>query len=197
MKPEDVRERLRRLSDEPLFRIREFKGLEELFPELRPAAVLVPLTEVSGELDVVLTKRSEELRKHSGEVSFPGGRQDPEDAHLVQTALRETYEEIAILPEDVFVYGALMTMPTVTGYDVTVYVGEFPQPYELVPNPAEIDTIIQAPLTRLMDDSIYRTEEREWSGFRFPMHYYDYGGHTVWGATAYMLHTLLEYLRAG
>lgn len=190
-----MRDKLRRLSGEPLFRIREFEALEALFPQLRPAAVLVPLTEVDGTLDIVLTKRSEELRKHSGEVSFPGGRQDPDDAHLVETALRETYEEIAIRPDDVEVYGALLSMPTVTGYDVTVYVGEFGSPYELVPNPDEIDTIIQAPLTAFLDDANYRTEEREWGGFRFPMHYYDYDGHVVWGATAYMLHTLLEYLR--
>lgn len=160
--------------------------------ELRPAAVLAPITERDGELEVVLTKRSDALRQHSGEVSFPGGRMDDTDDDIVFTALRETHEEIAIRPEDISVFGALMTMPTVTGYDVTMIVGEFESPYELVPNPAEIDTILHTPLALLPE--VHRVEEREWNGYRFPMHYYDVDGHVVWGATAFMLHTLLEYL---
>lgn len=195
MKPDDIREKLRRLSQEPTLRLREFSGIEELFDDLSPAAVLVPLTERNGEMDLILTKRSAELRKHSGEISFPGGRQDDTDRDLIHTALRESHEEIDLSPTDVEIYGALMQMPTVTGYDVSVFVGEFPHPYELLPNPAEIDTIIQAPLQIFLDGAIHRTEEMDWKGHRFPMHYYDYDGHNVWGATAYMLATLLDYLR--
>ena len=88
-------------------------------------------------------------------------------------------------------------MPTVTGYDVTTYVGEFPDGTVMTPNPDEIETIIVAPLDDFLDGNIHRVEEREWKGFRFPMHYFDYQGHNIWGATAYMLHALLEHLRTG
>ena len=97
-------------------------------------------------------------------------------------------------PEDVEIYGALMQMPTVTGFEVTVYVGEFQQPYELSANPAEIETIIQTPLTDFADDDLYRQEMVEWSGHTFPMHYFDIQGHNVWGATAYMLVAFMEHL---
>lgn len=196
MKPGDIRDRLARLSDEPRFRLREFRKIEELFDHLSPAAVLIPLTERDGSMEIVLTKRSPELRKHSGEVSFPGGRRDDEDNDLVRTALRESEEEIALHPGDVSIFGSLMQMPTVTGFEVTTYVGEFPQPYVLDPNPSEIASIIQAPLDAFMDESIHHIEMREWDGHTFPIHYYDYDGYTVWGATALMLTTLLDYLRA-
>lgn len=194
MNPDDIRERLKQLNDRPRKRVREFRALDEMFDELAAAAVLVPLTELDGRMDVVLTKRSQKLRKHPGQVSFPGGRRDDTDRDLVFTALRESHEEIALQPADVEVYGALMQMPTVTGFEVTVYVGEFSQPYELSPNPAEIDTIIQTPLTDFIDDSLYRQEEAEWGGMKFPMHYLDIQGHNVWGATAYMLVELMDYL---
>lgn len=195
MNPDDIRERLLRLNDEPLKRVREFRALDEMFDNLAPAAVLVPLTELDGRMDVVLTKRSAKLRKHPGQVSFPGGRQDETDVDLAFTALRESHEEIALLPDDVRIYGALMRMPTITGFEVTVYVGEFGQPYELAPNPAEIDAIIQTPLTDFIDDSLYRQEQAEWQGLKFPMHYFDIQGHNVWGATAYMLVELMDFLK--
>lgn len=194
MKPDEIRERLGLLGPKPRARIREFRAIDDLFDELAPAAVLIPLTERDGRMDVVLTKRSEKMRKHSGEVSFPGGRMEEDDDDLIQTALRESEEEIALRPTDVKVYGALMQMPTVTGYEVSVYVGEFDQPYELRPNPDEIATIIEAPLTDFVDDELHRQEEIEWGGRRFPMHYFDIQGHNVWGATAYMLVELMDYL---
>jgi 8-oxo-dGTP pyrophosphatase MutT (NUDIX family) len=195
VKPDEIRARLERLSNDPRFHLREFGGLQDLFGDLRPAAVLVPLTERSGQMDVVLTKRAEDLRKHSGEISFPGGRADDDDDDLIQTALRESHEEIALRPDDVHVFGALMQMPTVTGYDVTVFVGEFEQPYDLDPNPFEIDELIEAPLDAFTDESIHRLEKREWNGMEVPIHFYDYQGYNVWGATAFMLNTLLEYLK--
>ncbi len=176
-------------------RVREFRALDEMFDELAPAAVLIPLTERNGAMDVVLTKRSSKLRKHSGEISFPGGRRDDDDIDLAGTALRESHEEIALIPADVQVYGALMQMPTVTGFEVTVFVGEFSQPYELQANPDEIETIIQTPLTDFIDESLHRLEQMEWQGVRFPMHYFDIQGHNVWGATAYMLVNLMDYLQ--
>ncbi len=190
---DEIRRKLSMLSDKPRF---DFKDTwaAELFDELTPAAVLVPLTPTENGLDVVLTKRSPALNKHPGQVSFPGGRMDEDDRDLVWTALRESHEEIALEPDDVTVYGALLKLPTITGYTVTAYVGEFPQPYELDPNPNEIETLIQAPLMHFAQDDIYRLEYQTWENHEFPMHYFDYEDQVVWGATGFMLYTLLEYL---
>lgn len=195
--PDEVRERLERLSlDKSRF---EFKS--DRWPrfdggtEFKPAAVLVPFTHTDEGLEIVLTQRSAALRKHAGQVSFPGGKRDPEDESLVDTALRESHEEIALVPSDVHVFGALLSMPTVTGYHVTVYAGEFDWPYELEPNPAEIDTLFKAPLGALADPEIHRIQEHEYEGEVLPVHYFDYGEHLVWGATGFMLDTLLQYLK--
>ncbi len=194
--PDEVRECLNKLAlEKPRF---DFKS--DRFPrfdggtEFKPAAVLIPFTETDEGMEIVLTQRSAELRKHAGQVSFPGGKRDPEDASLIETALRESHEEIALVPDDVTVFGALLSMPTVTGYDVTVYAGEFHWPYELEPNPAEIDTLFKAPLAALADPSIHRLEERMYEGETFPIHYFDYGDQLVWGATGFMLDILLQYL---
>jgi 8-oxo-dGTP pyrophosphatase MutT (NUDIX family) len=193
--PDEIRERLNALNDrEPTLDHSEIR--REWLPdlELTDAAVLIPFTQTDSGLQVVLTQRAASLRKHSGEMSFPGGRRDPEDHDLIATALRESHEEIALSPIDVQVYGSLMQMPTVTGYEVTVYVGEFPWPYELIPNPAEIDEIVLAPLHMLADPDIHRFEMREWDGNTFPIHFFDYGRTEIWGATGFMLDTLLHYL---
>jgi 8-oxo-dGTP pyrophosphatase MutT (NUDIX family) len=193
--PDEVRRRLHELDDvEPTLDLEEIR--REWIPEtdLTDAAVLIPITHTESGLHVVLTQRAASLRKHSGEMSFPGGRRDPEDADLIVTALRESHEEIALLPEHVEVYGALLQMPTVTGYEVTVFVGEFPWPYALEPNPAEIDEIVVAPLETLADPGIHRREIREWDGKEFPIHFFDYGPTEIWGATGFMLDTLLHYL---
>ena len=191
---EDIRRRLELLSDKPRLDYKD-TFLADMFDELTPAAVLIPLTmREDGQFEVVLTKRSKALKKHSGEISFPGGRMDDDDTDLVYTALRESHEEIALLPSDVNVFGALLKMPTVSGYTVTVYVGEFPQPYKLEPNPDEIETLIQAPLLHFADLEQHRIEERDWNDMKFPIHFFDYDEHLVWGATGFMLYTLLEYL---
>ena len=98
MKPDHIRERLRRLGREPRAQVREFRALEEMFEQLAPAAVLVPLTEVDGRMDVVLTKRSRQMRNHPGQVSFPGGRMDQDDGDLIRTALRESVRTLQRSP---------------------------------------------------------------------------------------------------
>lgn len=190
----DIRQKLSKLSDKPKLDFRK-TPLAEHFDALTPAAVLIPLTQTGDmRMDVVLTERSKSLNKHAGEISFPGGRQDHDDTDLIHTALRESHEEIALLPSDVEIYGALLRMPTVSGYSVTVYVGEFSQPYELSPNPHEIETLIQAPLLHFAAEGIHRVEDHEWNDMKIPIHFFDYEEHLVWGATGFMLYTLLQYL---
>jgi 8-oxo-dGTP pyrophosphatase MutT (NUDIX family) len=162
--------------------------------QLLDAAVLIPLTLLDGEVHVVFTRRSHDLETHSGEVSFPGGGREPEDEDLLETALREAYEEIALQPQDVDVFGSLVEMPTITGFRISAFVGEFRQPYELQLNPAEIESLFSVPLPTLADPEIHRIEMREWEGDQFPVHFYEYGGYTIWGATGWLVEQLLDFL---
>jgi 8-oxo-dGTP pyrophosphatase MutT (NUDIX family) len=195
MSPTDdqIRDRLRALVQEPR---RDFKAdrMAQSFSNLTEAAVLIALRPGENGLEVLLTRRSEGLRQHPGQISFPGGRMDPEDTDLVTTALRETWEEVGIPPSDVTVFGSLLRMPMVSGYAVTAYVGEFSEGTPLIMNPGEIDELIVAPLREIADKRIHRVEQKVWNDMIFPIHYFDYGDHLVWGATGFMLHELFKYL---
>lgn len=192
--PQALRRRLARLSRHPRMRWHDRVDLGFSDSELAPSAVLIPLTEREGDLHVVFTQRSLEMNTHSGEISFPGGRREPGDNSLVETALREAYEEIALLPSDVDVFGALTEIPTVTGFKITAFVGEFDSPYDFILNQREIHLLFLAPIAALIEPGAHRIEEREWSGQRFPVHFFDYRGHTIWGATGFLLFQLLQYL---
>lgn len=195
MTPTDdqIRERLRALAVEP-YRDFHAMGLTDSFTNLIEAAVLIALRPGPNGLEVLLTRRSEELRQHAGQISFPGGRMDPEDLDLVTTALRETWEEVGIPPAQVTIYGSLLRIPMVSGYAVTAYVGEFPEDTVLTMNPGEIDELIVAPLRDLSDLRIHRVEEQVWNGTLLPVHFFDYQDHLVWGATGFMLHEFFKYL---
>lgn len=191
--PDAVRRRLQELEMTPRKIWRD--TLIQKPASLSEAAVLLPIIELDGEFQLVLTRRSSSLRQHPGEISFPGGRADPEDQDLVQTALREASEEIALAPDAVRVFGSFVQMPTFTGFRVTSFVGEFTQPLSsLIINPDEIDVLIVAPLRALADEKIYQVGERVFNGKRFTMHTYQFGQHRIWGVTGMMLHLFLQYL---
>lgn len=190
--PQAVRRRLATLDDRPRVSYGRIPGVD--VDKLTPAAVLIPLCEVEGEMGAVFTKRPETMPEHSGEVSFPGGRLEEGDADLCHTALRETEEEIGLATVDVDVYGAFLQMPTVTGYHITAYVGEFDYPYDFEPNPREIEDLFVAPLEALADPECHRIEERAWEGQTFDIHFFDYGDHVIWGATGHMLDELLRWI---
>lgn len=193
--PQRVRQRLGLLDSTPISSYGRLPKSLRQGLALSPAGVLIPLTEVDGQMEVVFTKRPETMAQHSGEVSFPGGRAEEDDKDLLATALRETREEISLLEEHVHPFGALVQLPTITGYDITAFVGEFLQPYELVPAPDEIDVLFQAPLVELANESNHRVEKKSWSGVEFEIHYYSYEDFTIWGATGHMLHELLRFLK--
>jgi 8-oxo-dGTP pyrophosphatase MutT (NUDIX family) len=160
---------------------------------LRPAAVLVPVTERG---DVILTKRSARLKHHPGQVAFPGGRQDPEDSSLEQAALRETEEEIGLPSDKIEVLGPLGTHETVTGYTVAPFLALVDGSAVLRPEEGEVAEIFRVPLAHVVDSGCFRVESRLWKGQR--RHYYTvpFGPYYIWGATARILRGLAERMNA-
>ncbi len=184
----------------PVTRLRQALGVAlerapepDAGPHDRLAAVLAPLIE-APEPALVFTVRSSDLSRHAGEISFPGGLQDPGE-HLRDTALREAYEEIGLDPSAVDVIGALPPVHTVvSGILVVPFVGMLAEPPAFVVNVGEIEEVLTFPVRRLAEVErvveIAREPGRVWQGFA-----YELEGHTIWGATGWMLHTLLEVIR--
>lgn len=163
--------------------------------ERRSTAVLIPLFVSDGEVAVVLTQRTEHLRRHSGQVSFPGGGWEPGDVSLRDTALRESYEEIGLDPADVDVLGVLDDLFTMgSDYVIRPYVAAISYPYDFVPHDHEVERIFTAPLSLFADASKRREEVRERDGAPYTIYYFDFDGTVVWGATARMLVRLVERL---
>lgn len=158
-----------------------------------PAAVLVPVFEEDGHARVILTRRSARLRSHTGEVSFPGGRLEPEEEPLA-AALREAAEEIALDPAAVEIVGQLEPLATLSSRSgITPFVGLLPARPALNPNPHEVEHVFDVALAALLDSALYREErwDTPWGDDR-PVHFFELPDDTVWGATARILHQLLE-----
>lgn len=170
----------------------ELKGRVE--GEIKAAGVLVPMFERRGGLSVLLTRRAEHLRYHPGQVSFPGGRMEPEDADVRATALRETREEVGIAPRDVEVAGYLDPVLTVTGYTVTPVVGLVSPAVKLVVDPTEVQHAFEVPLDFLLDERNARESTRELFGVRLPVVEFEYADERIWGATAHIVMVLRQVL---
>ncbi|MFZ5468127.1 MAG: CoA pyrophosphatase [Myxococcota bacterium] len=161
---------------------------------LRESAVLVPLFLRGGVPHVLFTKRPMTLRSHAGQISFPGGARDPEDATSLHTALRETYEELGVPAEQVEILGMLDEIPTISRFRVVPYVGVIPGSWVYRPSAEEIEEIIEAPLPALMDPAIHRAEKRFVGEGERKIYFYDFGPHIIWGATARILKDLLHHI---
>jgi 8-oxo-dGTP pyrophosphatase MutT (NUDIX family) len=160
--------------------------------KLRPAGVLVALRAAADGPRVVLTKRASGLKHHPGQIAFPGGKQDRDDADLTATALREAHEEIALAPDDVRVLGLLPPHETVTGFTVTPVLAWVEDAFTPVPEPGEVDEIFEVPLDHLTDPACYSIQSRRWRGQERRYYTVPYGPYYIWGATARMLRTLAE-----
>jgi 8-oxo-dGTP pyrophosphatase MutT (NUDIX family) len=159
------------------------------------AAVLLALYGWPREPGLIFTERRADLRRHAGEISFPGGRQDPDDADLAATALREAEEEIALDPAVVELSGALPAVSTfVTDYRVHPFVGLVPDPLELglEPNPSEVETVLTFSLDRLLEGYEMRRLVRRGVPIHTPT--YEVEGHLIWGATARILGDFMDRL---
>jgi 8-oxo-dGTP pyrophosphatase MutT (NUDIX family) len=163
---------------------------------LRLAAVLVPLFEKDGAAHVLLTRRRADLRRHAGQISFPGGRVDPDDESTLSAALREAEEEVGLARQRVEVLGELSEqLVVVTGFRLTPWVGRVPYPYPFVPHPGEVEEILEVPLHLLARPGAHRTETREAFGMMHEVHFFSLGRDTIWGATARVLSELLAVWR--
>jgi 8-oxo-dGTP pyrophosphatase MutT (NUDIX family) len=161
------------------------------------AAVLLPLHGWPEEPGLIFTERRADMRRHAGEISFPGGRRDDADADLAATALREAQEEIGLDPEQVELCGALPPAATfVTGYRIHPYVGLVPdlKELDLEPNPAEVETVLAFSLVGLREGYEMRRLVRRGVPIHTPT--YEVDGHLIWGATARILGDLLDRIQA-
>lgn len=161
--------------------------------EQRRAAVLVPLFVRDGALRIVLTRRTETVEHHRGQISFPGGAEEETDESAFATAVRETEEELGIPAGDIRLLGSLSPLATVSDFFVEPFVGAIPYPHVLRPAEAEIAEVIDAPIAALMDPKIL--ERRLLPGRDEPTLFFHYGKHVIWGATARMLKELLDAFR--
>jgi 8-oxo-dGTP pyrophosphatase MutT (NUDIX family) len=160
------------------------------------AAVLLPVVPPAsgGGPSLLFTRRTKALARHSGQVSFPGGRSEARDLSPVETALRETMEETGILPSFVSVAGYLDRYLTGTGFDIQPVVGLLSEGYALAPNPAEVDAVFEVPLDFLLDPANLRRETRQVGGRERRFYAFTYDGHEIWGATAAIVVNLAAWL---
>jgi len=166
---------------------------EEIVPGYRQAAVLLPLYETAAGPHFVLTKRTERVPTHKGQISFPGGGFQEGDGSLLTTALRETEEEIGLLRSDVDVVGVLDdTITAASAHVVRPFVGFVPHPYTFRLDSFEIEQLIRLPLRPLLEPHCFREEIWERDGRRHSVFFHEHDGHTIWGLTARILKQFAE-----
>lgn len=165
-------------------------------PALRDAAVLVAMVDRPGDAGVILTKRAETLRDHTGQVAFPGGRLDPDDLSAEQAALREAREEIGLDPAGVDVIARLPDYVSGSGYRIAPVIGVVRPDYRLAINPAEVDAAFEVPLSFLMDPRNHAEVRRDWQGRSWMYYDMPFGDFRIWGVTAGIIRTLYERLYA-
>ena len=165
-------------------------------PEQRPAAVLAPIIKRAGGWTMLFTERSVETPAHPGQISFPGGRVQASDGGAVDTALRETFEEVGLAPSFIEPLGAWDRYDTITGYRVTPIAALVEPGFDLKLDPREVAGVFEAPLDFLMNPANHEVREAQWQGRTRYYYVMPYEGHNIWGATAGMVRALWERLYA-
>lgn len=181
----------------PLQRLRrrmtEYALVDEVSTDLPEAAVLMPFVDLPDP-ELILTVRSQALSTHAGQVAFPGGKRDPEDRDLLHTALRESYEEVGLHHDQVEVVGRLSPLASRFGMKVTPFVGLVPVGVALIPEPAEIESIFQVPLSFFLEVEPELSAPMDVSGRRMRMPSYQFEDKRIWGLTAFMILDLLNHV---
>lgn len=188
---DDVRGRL--LRDWPERKL-ELERAEGAGPA-RPASVLIPLFVKEQALWTLFTKRTDLVEHHKGQISFPGGGAHPSDANPWETAIRETEEEIGVPRAGVKLLGALPRLVTVTDFEISPFVGAIPYPTQFAPHAGEVESIIEVPMSYLLDPMVVEERPVKWKGRDVMTLVYHYKGHAIWGATARILADFLTALR--
>jgi len=160
------------------------------------AAVAILVYPKPDSLTIILNKRTDRVEHHKGEISFPGGGRDPEDDSILDTALRETREEMGIAPEDIEIIAQLDQVSTRSGFSITPFVGIIPPDYDFEVSNIEIAEVLEVPIESLLDTENQVEDDRVW-GDEIPSKQYSYlyGSHIIWGATARIITQLLDILK--
>lgn len=167
--------------------------LQELWKiKVRDAAVLIPIVDYPEAPTVILTKRTEALRAHSGQVAFPGGRIDATDPSAEFAALRETEEEIGIRPDQIEVIGRMPDYIAGSGFRIAPILGIVQPGFVLDVNEDEVDAVFEVPLSYLMDPGNHSQDSREWNGLEWKYFDMPYGGQRIWGVTAGIIRAFYE-----
>lgn len=161
---------------------------------LREAAVLIPIVDHQDDATVLLTKRAETLRNHSGQVAFPGGTVDPTDASPEAAALREASEEIGLGRDHIEVIGRMPDYVAGSGYRIAPVLGIVRPPFQLTLNAEEVDLAFEVPLRFLMDPANHIRDSRIWNDLEWFFYDMPYGDRRIWGVTAGIIRTLYERL---
>jgi 8-oxo-dGTP pyrophosphatase MutT (NUDIX family) len=162
---------------------------------LTDSAVLVPLFVKDGRCHILFTRRTDHLHHHSGQISFPGGGRHAEDRSMLETALRESREEIGLKDSDVEILGELDDAATVTSlYRIVPFVGVIPYPYDFKADKFEVEEVFTMPLDDLMNKAVRKSENWTFGDKTIEMYSYELDGRVIWGATAWMLSQLLEII---
>ncbi len=160
----------------------------------REAAVLMPIFEKDGEPHFLLTRRTDEVQTHKGQISFPGGMREG-DEDLEQTALRETFEEVGIDSGRIDILGRFHDFRSSTEYRVVPFAGYLDRPFTTMPQSSEVAEILMVPFRIFLDPSRLRTEQMTWLGKMRDVYFYSYGVHEIWGLTARIIKEFLEELQ--
>ncbi len=162
---------------------------------LTRSAVLIPLFEKDGRCHILFTKRTDHLHHHKGQISFPGGGCHEDDRSILETALRESREEIGLKESDVEILGEMDDAATLTSfYHIVPFVGVIPYPYDFKPDKFEVQEVFSLPLDDLMNRAVKKAENYTFGDLKVEMFSYELDGRFIWGATAWMLGQLIEII---
>ncbi|HWP83318.1 MAG TPA: CoA pyrophosphatase [Bacteroidota bacterium] len=175
--------------------LRSYKRKEIYNDALSPAGVLMPLVRQNDSLAFLLTKRTDRVEHHKGQISFPGGAMDSNDESIIATALRETEEEIGLPRTAVEVLGTFDDFWTPTGFRITPVAGYVSSLPQLTISAGEVETILTVPVDFFLNPTNERIVQMERDGTKHDVYFYRYGEHEVWGATAAIIRAFLRALR--
>lgn len=158
------------------------------------ASVLIPILTFKKDLEILLTKRSNSLKNHPGQIAFPGGKKDQIDSSPIETALRETQEEVGLNPKNVEIIASLPSHKTATGFIIKPYLGLINQPFSETLRQGEVDEIFTVPYEYILNEKNFSIHTRKWNGSQRSYYVVPYGPYYIWGATARILLNLSRAL---